>query len=610
MLPFEDGSIVAAILLKAQGLPEKEQIATKTELQQATAYLATLDNATMAPQSAAVKHTTDALQARINEIIALPDGSTTADAELVDIRIGYDGTVYPSAGDAVRAQFHNLATELHDITDAERIAFTNDKNITLAYPIGTVIDLTPVSVSQYRYAVVDCTEGDVFLLNCKGGQSPRAYGFIDSANRLLQVANVNVALTDTILRAPENASKLIINDQKTNGLCYKNQIKVRFTDIESKLAVHGSSWITGRKVSIIGDSISTYNQEGYKIDGYLTHYPNARLGVTSVSDTWWYRFLSDCGAVLEINASFAGSRVTKFSDSYPDLYERVGVIGNPDSIFIALGVNDATNHVALGEFDYGSATHDETKFRSAYIKGIEALKESYPNAEIVCIAFDIAGAYEYNESIKEIAAHYGCKYVETGYESPVNNVHPNKNGMVDISYNFANYKFKLNIGEDIETARRNANSAVNYASIAFLNATVTQTADFSFDFKHISSNGQIVDNNNKNLTSDRVYAVKGSNISVDDGYKYQYALYDKETRAFIRRQTWLGSDTFTVLDDDYYIRVEISDIQESVLSDMSILEHLHADIYSSAIPASEVTAKLEDRHFEFINGKILNLPIL
>lgn len=70
--------------------------------------------------------------ARIDQIVALPEGSTTADAELIDIRTKADGSVAASAGAAVREQVTDLKSELSQIKtnyfDISKSAFQTISN--------------------------------------------------------------------------------------------------------------------------------------------------------------------------------------------------------------------------------------------------------------------------------------------------------------------------------------------------------------------------------------------------------------------------------------------------------------------------------------------------
>lgn len=55
-----------------------------------------------------VRSDVNVLENRMNTFTSLPAGSTSGDAELNDIRVGADGTLYPNAGDAVREQIKQV----------------------------------------------------------------------------------------------------------------------------------------------------------------------------------------------------------------------------------------------------------------------------------------------------------------------------------------------------------------------------------------------------------------------------------------------------------------------------------------------------------------------
>lgn len=73
---------------------------------------------------------TQVLESRVNQITNLPEGSTSGDAELADIRVGADGKTYENAGEAVRGQVSCLKETIANVSDA---LFTNEWN---GIPIG------------------------------------------------------------------------------------------------------------------------------------------------------------------------------------------------------------------------------------------------------------------------------------------------------------------------------------------------------------------------------------------------------------------------------------------------------------------------------------------
>ena len=105
-----DGSMSSAIPIGADA--RNVQLSDGTDVQEA---IDVMDNEI------------DSLNGRMDTFTHLAEGSTTGDAELIDIRIGADGTVYNNAGTAVREQVKMITRAKFILNDNDILEIKNYK---------------------------------------------------------------------------------------------------------------------------------------------------------------------------------------------------------------------------------------------------------------------------------------------------------------------------------------------------------------------------------------------------------------------------------------------------------------------------------------------------
>lgn len=203
--------------------------------------------------------------------------------------------------------------------------------------------------------------------------------------------------------------------------------------------------MTKKKVSILGDSISTF--EGYTVhqglfyDRFIQNYS----GVKSVEDTWWMQVIRELDAELGVNDSFSGSTVYGSVSTSGTSLKRLtalGAQGKPDMILVYMGTNDWGSYIM------------PTDFRDAYENMLTSIKILYPDAEIYCatllrgedpedmsdLFINVEGCLSpkiYSQIIRESATKIGAKLADLekyhmNYHT-MDGVHPNAEGMREIA---------------------------------------------------------------------------------------------------------------------------------------------------------------------------------
>lgn len=272
-----------------------------------------------------------------------------------------------------------------------------------------------------------------------------------------------------VLSAPGGANYFAVciskTDETTLSVSECTNVSVIQTDDtkeESDITKIFETEYQGKKVSILGDSISTYS--GYIPSGNRSRYP---LGdVATVNDTWWMNVIARLGLDIGVNNSWAGSLVswdgtTETADigngkslASTERIQSLGSNGNPDIILIFGGANDIGREVELGDLltpDYSSDIESLpiNTFSAAYMTMIIRTQKIYPAAKIICISpcfsdYDSYPEYtaenlnNYVSVIEKICDICGVSLIdcrELGInmaninDNTSDGLHPNKNGM-------------------------------------------------------------------------------------------------------------------------------------------------------------------------------------
>lgn len=228
--------------------------------------------------------------------------------------------------------------------------------------------------------------------------------------------------------------------------------------------------LTEKKLSVLGDSISTYSgisnnttSANSTLGSNAVYYP--KNDIDSASETWWSQAAEYTNMDLLVNNSWSGSKVLSGSGAsyqsrcvqlHDDTGDNAGT--EPDVIAVYMGINDFIARTAVGTFNSLSDIYSKengyitpTTFAEAYAITIHKMQERYKKADVFVFTLppvsantDLALLNSYNQTIRKIAEYFDCYVVDLaaveGYEYSkytIDGLHPNEKGMDLITDIFA-----------------------------------------------------------------------------------------------------------------------------------------------------------------------------
>lgn len=159
---------------------------------------------------------------RITNLTKLEEGSTTGDAELQDIRVAANGTVYESAGDAVRGQYEAIVSAIRSTLNISMASIVE-------YVDGKYINITDGRIeinSEYAYSdYIECSENALYELSGITGEVLIAY--YDSEKQFIK--GIVFGVDNLLFQTPPKTKYIIFSIKKVD----KNTVNLNIGEKEN-----------------------------------------------------------------------------------------------------------------------------------------------------------------------------------------------------------------------------------------------------------------------------------------------------------------------------------------------------------------------------------------
>ena len=344
-------------------------------------------------------------------------------------------------------------------TNAGSGAYQYVSQHTLTLPLDQLGDST--TVNKWIYLDLDLQLADDETLAFGGKNDTVVWGWKrSSATNVYSFRNMNGGTANGIFFDIQTETVITYEDYLKE--VKEEQDRLEAEQAQAKLDAKLREVLSGKGISILGDSISTYggwsNNTSYNstIGSNAVYYNGSRDGFNTVKETWWMQTIDRAGLELVVNNSWSGDEVTgRGVGRARELHNNSG--REPDIIAVYLGINDLRRGKTV------------EAFATKYEEMIVGMLETYQGKDVYLFTLLYTTNLEsssvnpddvekFNDVIRSMAEKYDCTLVDLYKDTGINknnlatymgdrNLHPNYAGMDKITQCFMDALVKNYIGD-------------------------------------------------------------------------------------------------------------------------------------------------------------------